>query len=70
MIRARPNGQHLAFGHGLHFCLGAPLARMEGRIAVDGLLSAYPEMRLRGGELEWRPGMLLRGLSHLPIHLN
>lgn len=64
-------GQHLAFGHGVHFCLGAPLARMEGKIALEGLLSAFPQIALGVPDeaLEWRPGLLLRGLSHLPVRL-
>jgi cytochrome P450 len=65
-------GQHLAFGHGIHFCLGAPLARLEGRIAVEGLLRAFPGMSLAAREEEaprWRAGRLLRGLAHLPVRL-
>ncbi|HZM76231.1 MAG TPA: cytochrome P450 [Candidatus Limnocylindrales bacterium] len=63
--------QHLAFGHGAHFCLGAPLARMEGKIAIEGLLSAFPEIALGVPDEPpaWRPGMLLRGLAHLPVRL-
>ena len=64
--------QHLAFGHGMHFCLGAPLARMEARIAIGGLLNAFPKLRFAAAESElaWRPGMLLRGLQHLPVQLS
>lgn len=64
-------GQHIAFGHGIHFCLGAPLARMEGKIAIEGLLSAFPQISLavRDEALEWRPSMLVRGLAHLPVRL-
>ncbi|MBD0748040.1 cytochrome P450 [Streptomyces sp. CBMA152] len=60
---------HLAFGHGIHFCLGAPLARMEGRIAVRTLLERAPGLELDpdGGPLEWLPGMLIRGVRHLPV---
>ncbi|WP_117212722.1 cytochrome P450 family protein [Allorhizocola rhizosphaerae] len=63
--------QHLAFGHGVHYCLGAPLAKLEGEIAIGALLAHFPGMRaaLPLSELEWRPGMLLRGLRHLPVHL-
>ncbi|WP_328308191.1 cytochrome P450 [Streptomyces sp. NBC_00442] len=65
----RPPQSHLAFGHGIHFCLGAPLARMEGRIAVRTLLERVPELQLdvRTDELEWLPGMLIRGARHLPV---
>lgn len=54
---------HLAFGHGIHFCMGAPLARMEGRIAIRALLERCPDLELapETGELDWLPGMLIRG---------
>lgn len=60
---------HLAFGHGLHFCLGAPLARMEGRIAVRTLLERCPDLALDpvGGPLEWLPGLLMRGVRRLEV---
>ncbi|MFF3172000.1 cytochrome P450 [Streptomyces sp. NPDC057900] len=60
---------HLAFGHGTHFCLGAPLARMEGRIAVRALLERCPGLRLDpdAGEPDWLPGMLIRGTRKLPV---
>ncbi|MCP3819201.1 cytochrome P450 [Streptomyces sp. A3M-1-3] len=67
-IRRPPQG-HLAFGHGLHYCLGAPLARLEGRIAVRTLLERCPELALDpdGGPLDWLPGMLIRGVRRLPV---
>ncbi|GAA4107692.1 cytochrome P450 [Streptomyces hundungensis] len=67
-IRRTPQS-HLAFGHGIHFCLGAPLARMEGRIAVRTLLERAPDLQLdvRTDELQWLPGMLIRGVRHLPV---
>ncbi|MGW1814919.1 cytochrome P450 family protein [Streptomyces sp. NPDC002125] len=67
-IRREARG-HLAFGHGIHFCLGAPLARMEGRIAVRALLERCPglERDPDGGEPDWLPGLLLRGVRHLPV---
>ncbi|MGX1880620.1 cytochrome P450 family protein [Streptomyces sp. NPDC055287] len=60
---------HLAFGHGLHFCLGAPLARLEGRIAVRSLLERCPDLTLDpdGGPLEWLPGLLMRGVRRLEV---
>ncbi|MET8171964.1 cytochrome P450 family protein [Streptomyces clavifer] len=60
---------HLAFGHGTHYCLGAPLARMEGRIAVRALLERCPRLAQDpdGGELDWLPGMLIRGVRSLPV---
>ncbi|MFE3517612.1 cytochrome P450 [Streptomyces sp. NPDC059166] len=67
-IRREARG-HLAFGHGIHFCLGAPLARMEGRIAIRALLERCPRLAHdpSGGEPEWLPGLLLRGARHLPV---
>ena len=65
--------RHLAFGHGIHFCLGAPLARMEGRVAFATLLRRFPAMRLAvpPSELHWDhgDGLVLRGLSQLPVML-
>ncbi|WP_406456616.1 cytochrome P450 [Streptomyces sp. NBC_00876] len=60
---------HLAFGHGLHFCLGAPLARLEGRIAIRTLLERCPGLVLdpAAGEPDWVPGMLIRGVRRLPV---
>jgi cytochrome P450 len=58
---------HLAFGHGIHFCLGAPLARLEGRTAVGSLLQRAPELALDGTPGEWLPGLLMRGMRSLPV---
>ncbi|QHC32137.1 cytochrome P450 family protein [Streptomyces sp. HF10] len=58
---------HLAFGHGLHYCLGAPLARLEGRVALSALLERAPGLALDGPHDEWLPGMLMRGLRTLPV---
>ncbi|MGK5682115.1 cytochrome P450 family protein [Actinoplanes sp. URMC 104] len=65
----RPQNPHLAFGHGIHYCLGAPLARLEAQIAFAALASRYPSLRLAvpESELTWRPGLLLRGLFTLPV---
>jgi cytochrome P450 len=63
--------RHLAFGHGIHFCLGAPLARMEGNVALSSLLHRFPDLRLAvpPTELHWGhgDGLVLRGLSALPV---
>jgi cytochrome P450 len=61
--------KHLAFGHGLHYCLGAPLARMEGEIALGTLLRRMPNLRLGVAPetLKWRPNFILRGLVKLPV---
>jgi cytochrome P450 len=65
----RPDNKHLAFGKGIHHCLGAPLARMEGQIALGTLLRRMPNLRLKGSpeSLTWRPGLVLRGLRSLPV---
>jgi cytochrome P450 len=67
----RAESRHLAFGHGIHHCLGAPLARMEGQLALGSLLNRFPQLRLAvgAGELHWGhgDGLVLRGLSELPV---
>ncbi|GHH42778.1 cytochrome P450 family protein [Lentzea cavernae] len=65
----RDGGGHLAFGHGVHYCLGAPLARMEGRIAIRALLERFPGIMVdvAQDELSWLPGTLLRGVRSLPV---
>ena len=67
----RDDLRHLAFGHGIHFCLGAALARMEGNLALSSLFRRFPELRLAvpPGELHWGhgDGLVLRGLSELPV---
>lgn len=66
---ARNPNPHLTFGFGTHFCLGAPLARMEAQIALPKLLSRFPEMRLLVDQPVWIDSMIMRGLSELPIEL-
>jgi cytochrome P450 len=65
----RTDNNHLAFGKGIHFCLGAPLGRMEGQIAINTLLRRMPNLRLKcsAESLTWRPGPVMRGLERLPI---
>ncbi|MHC5261168.1 cytochrome P450 family protein [Streptomyces sp. UC4497] len=58
---------HVAFGHGIHFCLGAPLARLEGRIAIRSLLERCPDLTLTEEPDGWLPGMLIRGTRSLPV---
>lgn len=68
----RGTSTHLAFGHGIHHCLGASMARLEARIAFETLLRRFPGLRLAGSadELMWAPSFLFHGLMHLPVHLN
>jgi cytochrome P450 len=68
---ARANNKHLAFGQGIHYCLGAPLARLEAQIAFDVLLARAPGLRLSvsPASLRWRPSLILRGLEALPVSL-
>jgi len=62
---------HVAFGHGIHYCLGAPLARLEGEIAFGALLSRFPALSLAAdpATLRWRPSSLIHGLETLPVRL-
>jgi len=65
----RENNRHLAFGHGAHYCVGAPLARLEGQIAIRTLIGRMPDLRLNAApdQLRWRGGFILRGLEALPV---
>ncbi len=62
---------HVAFGHGIHYCVGAPLARLEGEIAFGALLSRFPGLSLAvdPAALRWRPSSLIHGLETLPVRL-
>ena len=68
----RQTAGHLAFGHGIHHCIGAPLARMEGRIAIGHLLRRFPDITLDEdpGALRWRDSTLMHGLSSLPVRVS
>lgn len=68
-IRRKPN-PHLTFGAGLHFCLGAPLARLELRVALAEMLRRYPAMALTDRPPEWTNTLVMRGLRSLPLRLH
>ncbi|WP_411083280.1 cytochrome P450 family protein [Streptomyces sp. cmx-18-6] len=67
----RDAGGHLAFGHGIHACFGAPLARVEARAAVRALLERCPDLTLDidPGALKWHPSVMMRGLTDLPVRV-
>jgi cytochrome P450 len=64
-IRRNPN-KHLAFGMGIHYCLGAPLARMEGKIAFSRLLGRFPNLK-QAGDLKWTQSPSILGMKSFPI---
>jgi len=65
----RPDAdKHMTFGFGRHFCLGGPLTRLEGNIAVDALARRFPDLELATDTFHWRGGAQLRGLAELPVH--
>jgi len=67
----RDTSGHVAFGYGIHHCLGAPLARMEAEVAFGALLTRFPGISSAGAasELRWRPVSLMNGLESLPVRL-
>lgn len=67
-ISRNPN-PHLGFGKGMHYCLGAPLARLEGEIAILKLIERFPNIELTNEKLEWQPTIINRGLKALPLQL-
>ncbi|MFE5024654.1 cytochrome P450 [Streptomyces sp. NPDC056656] len=66
---SRRDNQHLGYGHGIHYCLGAPLARLEGTTAIETLLRRLPDLELSvdPADLRWRGGLIMRGLRTLPV---
>jgi cytochrome P450 len=67
----RDTSGHVAFGYGIHYCLGAPLARMEAEVAFGALLARFPgpALAVSPEELRWRPVSLMNGLESLPVRL-
>jgi cytochrome P450 len=67
----RDAGGHVAFGHGIHYCLGAPLARLEGEVAFGALFDRFPNLSLAAAPatLRWRPSSLIHGLEALPVRI-
>ncbi|MFC8383227.1 cytochrome P450 [Nocardia sp. NPDC057272] len=68
---SRKGNPHLAFGHGIHYCLGASLARIEVQVAVESMLRYFPDLQLAvpRSDLQWRASFRERGLRHLPVTL-
>jgi cytochrome P450 len=66
---SRSPNPHVAFGHGIHFCIGAQLSRLEARIAIPALLRRFPNLALASDRAEWRGTAVLRGLERLPLRL-
>jgi pimeloyl-[acyl-carrier protein] synthase len=67
-LQRTPN-KHIAFGHGIHFCLGAALARLEAPIALNAIFAQWPNARLTGEPLHWHSGVM-RGLERLPLEVS
>ncbi|MBJ7985865.1 cytochrome P450 family protein [Bacillus cereus] len=65
----RENNRHIAFGHGSHFCLGAPLARLEAKIAITTMFKRMPELQIKGDreDIKWQGNYLMRSLEELPL---
>jgi cytochrome P450 len=67
---SRIDNRHLAFGWASHFCFGAPLARIEGQLAFQAIVSRMADLALEPGPLVWRDNLGLRGLTSLPLTFN
>ena len=67
-LEREPN-RHLGFGFGLHFCLGAAVARLEGSIGLSRLFERFPDMKLKNEPAQWHPLLVSRGMSRLAVHL-
>ena len=65
----RNEGRHLGFGRGIHFCIGAPLVRLEAEIVFETILRRFPDINLATEKLEWQEHPIFRGLKSLPVCL-
>ncbi len=63
----RNEGRHLSFGVGIHFCIGAPLVRLEAEIVFETILRRFPHIKLATETLEWQEHPIFRGLKSLPV---
>jgi cytochrome P450 len=64
---ARTPNRHLTFNHGRHFCLGAPLARAEARIAIDRLMRRFPNLAMATDTFEYMDTLIMRGVREMPM---
>lgn len=67
-LERQPN-RHLTFGQGLHFCLGAPLARLEAKVCIGKIVARFPHMRYSGGQVDWIDALVMRGPTQLPMFI-
>ena len=65
----RSEGRHLGFGLGIHFCIGAPLVRLEAEVAFETILRRFPNISLATDELQWQEHPIFRGLKSMPVFL-
>jgi cytochrome P450 len=65
----RQENRHLSFSHGMHYCLGAPLARLESQVAIGQMVARFPNMRRKPVDLEWADNIILHGIKSLPVRL-
>ncbi len=66
----RKENPHVGFGKGIHYCLGAPLARLEAPIVIRMVLEAFPDLKLGEGKAQWNSNTVIRGLKSLPVEFN
>lgn len=67
LLLTRQQNRHLAFGSGIHFCLGDWLGKLQGKLALKKLIDRYPQLKLSEGELQWNKNLAIRSLSSLPV---